>query len=66
MKRQTTRSRPQNKQTARRLLADRLEEAEEAPEGRKILEAEFNHKKGSKTQKARYKYRRLETEQDDH
>ena len=63
---QATRSRIQNRELARRLLADRVEENEKGDESRTSLKAKIkSKKKASKTKKARRKYRRLGSEQDD-
>ena len=64
---QATRSRIQNRELARRLLADRVEEQEKGEESRTALKAQLkSKKKASKTKKARRKYRKLESEQHDH
>ncbi|KAL8781723.1 MAG: hypothetical protein Q9203_000164 [Teloschistes exilis] len=58
VKSQATRSRSQNRSIARRLLADKLEEAEKGPESRTALKEEIKRKKkASKSKKARRKYR---------
>ncbi|KAI9772911.1 MAG: hypothetical protein M1840_008793 [Geoglossum simile] len=60
-KSQATRSRSQNRNIARRLLAERLEEMEKGPESRKAIKAEAaRKKKASKTKKAKRKYRNLD------
>ncbi|KAL8693648.1 MAG: hypothetical protein Q9218_001558 [Villophora microphyllina] len=62
VKSQATRSRSQNRSIARRLLADKLEEAEKGPESRTALKDEIKRKKkASKSKKARRKHR---TEED--
>lgn len=56
---QATRSRSQNRDIARRLLADRVEELEKGAESRVAIKAEVKRKKkASKTKKARRKYRK--------
>ncbi|KAI4145594.1 MAG: hypothetical protein L6R39_003758 [Caloplaca ligustica] len=58
VKSQATRSRSQNRSIARRLLADRLEDAEKGPKSRTALKMEIKRrKKASKTKKARRKHR---------
>ncbi|KAL8811220.1 MAG: hypothetical protein Q9223_001063 [Gallowayella weberi] len=61
VKSQATRSRSQNRSIARRLLADKLEDAEKGSESRTALKSEVKRKKkASKAKKARRKYRALE------
>ncbi|KAL8802899.1 MAG: hypothetical protein Q9182_003515 [Xanthomendoza sp. 2 TL-2023] len=61
VKSQATRSRSQNRSIARRLLADKLEDAEKGTESRTALKSEVKRKKkASKAKKARRKYRALE------
>lgn len=58
---QETRSRPQNRKIARRLLADRLDELVKGPESRTAIKIERARvKKASATKKTRRKYRKLE------
>ncbi|KAL8964755.1 MAG: hypothetical protein Q9183_004237 [Haloplaca sp. 2 TL-2023] len=58
VKSQATRSRSQNRSIARRLLAEKLEEAEKGPESRTALKADIRRKKkASKMKKARRKHR---------
>ncbi|KAL9639190.1 MAG: hypothetical protein Q9164_001083 [Protoblastenia rupestris] len=58
IKSQATRSRSQNRKIARRLLAEKLEEAEKGLESRTALKADIKRKKkASKMKKARRKYR---------
>ncbi|KAL8721799.1 MAG: hypothetical protein Q9225_001599 [Loekoesia sp. 1 TL-2023] len=58
VKSQATRSRSQNRSIARRLLAEKLEEAEKGSESRAALKLEIKRKKkASKVKKARRKYR---------
>ncbi|KAI4092522.1 MAG: hypothetical protein LQ339_007901 [Xanthoria mediterranea] len=58
VKSQATRSRSQNRSIARRLLADKLEDAEKGPESRTALKSESHRKKkASKAKKARRKHR---------
>ncbi|KAL8869139.1 MAG: hypothetical protein Q9174_004493 [Haloplaca sp. 1 TL-2023] len=58
VKSQATRSRSQNRSIARRLLAEKLEEAEKGSESRTALKADIKRKKkASKMKKARRKYR---------
>ena len=58
VKSQATRSRSQNRKIARRILAEKLEEAEKGPESRTALKADIKRKKkASKRKKARRKYR---------
>ncbi|KAL8943937.1 MAG: hypothetical protein Q9216_000749 [Gyalolechia sp. 2 TL-2023] len=58
VKSQATRSRSQNRSIARRLLADKLEDAEKGPESRTALKVEAKRKKkASKMKKARRKHR---------
>lgn len=60
VKSQATRSRSQNRAIARRLLADKLEDAEKGSESRTALKSEIKRKKkASKAKKARRKYRAL-------
>ncbi|KAK4958600.1 hypothetical protein LTR28_005468 [Elasticomyces elasticus] len=64
VKSQETRSRTQNRKIARRILAEKLEEADKGPESRTQLKAEVKRKKkASKSKKANRKYRRLEDDQ---
>ncbi|KAI4258822.1 MAG: hypothetical protein LQ352_001033 [Teloschistes flavicans] len=66
VKSQATRSRSQNRSIARRLLADKLEEAEKGPESRTALKDEIKRKKkASKSKKARRKHRTQEDNEDD-
>ncbi|KAH7046701.1 RF-1 domain-containing protein [Macrophomina phaseolina] len=61
VKYQGTRSRTQNRKTARRMLAERLEEMEKGEESRtQIKRAAQAKKKASKAKKSRRKYRALE------
>ena len=61
VKSQATRSRSQNRKIARRILAEKLEEAEKGPESRTALKADIKRKKkASKMKKARRKYRSAE------
>ncbi|KAL8678189.1 MAG: hypothetical protein Q9186_005443 [Xanthomendoza sp. 1 TL-2023] len=61
VKSQATRSRSQNRSIARRLLADKLEDAEKGSASRTALKSEAKRKKkASKAKKARRKYRALE------
>ena len=63
---QATRSRAQNRELARRLLADRVEEQEKGDQSRTALKAQIkSKKKASKTKKARRKYRKLNAMQDE-
>ncbi|KAL8791471.1 MAG: hypothetical protein Q9213_000088 [Squamulea squamosa] len=63
VKSQATRSRSQNRSIARRLLADKLEDADKGSESRTALKSEIKRKKkASKAKKARRKHRT----QDDH
>ncbi|KAL8922614.1 MAG: hypothetical protein Q9208_005119 [Pyrenodesmia sp. 3 TL-2023] len=58
VKSQATRSRSQNRSIARRLLADKLEDARKGPESRTAMKTEVKRKKkASKTKKARRKHR---------
>ncbi|KAL8941398.1 MAG: hypothetical protein Q9211_001839 [Gyalolechia sp. 1 TL-2023] len=58
VKSQATRSRSQNRSIARRLLADKLENAEKGSESRTALKTELKRKKkASKMKKARRKHR---------
>ncbi|KAI4259069.1 MAG: hypothetical protein L6R42_004770 [Xanthoria sp. 1 TBL-2021] len=58
VKSQATRSRSQNRSIARRLLADKLEDAEKGSESRTALKSETQRKKkASKAKKARRKHR---------
>lgn len=58
VKSQATRSRSQNRSIARRLLADKLEDAEKGPKSRTALKSESHRKKkASKAKKARRKHR---------
>lgn len=60
---QGTRSRQQNRKTARRLLGERLEELEMGSEARTAIKAErVSRKKASADKKKKRKYRRLEEE----
>lgn len=60
---QDTRSREQNRKTARRLLGERLEEREKGDQARTVIKAEkASKKKASAEKKRRRKYRRLEEE----
>lgn len=61
VKYQDTRSRAQNRKTARRLLQDRLEELELGDEARtRVKGREISKKKKSAAKKSRRKYRALE------
>ncbi|KAL2039174.1 hypothetical protein N7G274_008223 [Stereocaulon virgatum] len=61
IKSQATRSRSQNRKIARRILAEKIEEAEKGPESRAALKAGIkSKKKASKSKKAKRKYRKLE------
>ncbi|CAK3803007.1 related to polypeptide chain release factors [Lecanosticta acicola] len=61
VKSQETRSREQNRRTARRILAEKLEEIEKGPQSRTALKAaKASKKKASASKKARRKYRGLE------
>ena len=61
VKSQATRSRSQNRTIARRLLADKLEEADKGPQSRVAIKAEIKKKKkASSSKKARRKYRDLQ------
>lgn len=65
VKSQATRSRSQNRTIARRLLADKLEEADKGPQSRVAIKAEIKKKKkASSTKKARRKYRHLQDARD--
>ncbi|KAK8200102.1 peptidyl-tRNA hydrolase domain-containing protein [Phyllosticta capitalensis] len=58
---QGTRSREQNRKTARKMLSERLEEMELGDESRTAIKrAEASKKKASKTKKSRRKYRALD------
>jgi len=58
---QATRSRSQNRKTARRLLGEKIEELEKGPESRNALKTEIkSKKKASKSKKARRKLRALQ------
>ncbi len=60
---QATRSRIQNRKTARQLLAEKLEEREKGGESRTAIKAErVMKKKASSAKKSRRKYRALEEE----
>lgn len=60
---QDTRSREQNRRTARRILGERLEELEKGPLSRTALKAEkASKKKASAAKKSRRKYRKLDEE----
>ena len=62
VKSQATRSRTQNRKIARRILAEKLEDAEKGPESRNALKGEIKRKKkASKMKKARRKYKNLES-----
>ncbi|EOD51010.1 putative peptidyl-trna hydrolase domain protein [Neofusicoccum parvum UCRNP2] len=61
VKYQGTRSRTQNRKTARRMLAERLEEIEKGPESRTQLKRAVQaKKKASSAKKSKRKYRALE------
>ncbi|EME47087.1 hypothetical protein DOTSEDRAFT_85667 [Dothistroma septosporum NZE10] len=61
VKSQETRSREQNRRTARRILGERLEELEKGPQSRTALKADkASKKKASAAKKSRRKYRGLE------
>ncbi|KAF2162040.1 hypothetical protein M409DRAFT_69281 [Zasmidium cellare ATCC 36951] len=63
VKSQETRSREQNRRTARRILAEKLEDIEKGPLSRTALKAEkASKKKASAAKKARRKYRKLDEE----
>lgn len=60
---QGTRSREQNRRTARRLLGERIEELEKGDQARTVIKAErASRKKASADKKKKRKYRRLEEE----
>lgn len=62
---QATRSRAQNRKTARKLLGERLEELALGPEARTAVRArEKSRKKASADKKSRRKYRALEEEKE--
>ncbi|KAI4200625.1 MAG: hypothetical protein LQ350_003765 [Teloschistes chrysophthalmus] len=66
VKSQATRSRSQNRSIARRLLADKLEDAEKGPESRTALKDEIKRKKkASKSKKARRKHKTSEDNKED-
>ncbi|KAL2055063.1 hypothetical protein ABVK25_004401 [Lepraria finkii] len=66
IKSQATRSRSQNRKIARRIIAEKIEEAEKGPESRVALKAGIkSKKKASKSKKAKRKYRALQEEKDD-
>lgn len=66
VKSQATRSRSQNRTIARRLLADKLEEADKGPQSRVAIKAEIKKKKkASSSKKARRKYRDLQDDAPD-
>lgn len=61
VKSQETRSREQNRRTARRILGEKLEDIEKGPQSRTALRTEkARKKKASADKKARRKYRKLE------
>lgn len=63
VKSQGTRSREQNRKTARRLLAEKLEDLEKGDQSRTAIKAErVRTKKASAEKKSRRKYRKLEDE----
>lgn len=63
VKSQDTRSREQNRRTARRILGEKLEEVEKGPLSRTALKAEkASKKKASAAKKSRRKYRKLDEE----
>ncbi|KAK4505905.1 hypothetical protein PRZ48_003870 [Zasmidium cellare] len=63
VKSQETRSREQNRRTARRILGERLEELEKGPLSRTAIKADkASKKKASAAKKARRKYRKLDEE----
>ncbi|KAF2397242.1 hypothetical protein EJ06DRAFT_551262 [Trichodelitschia bisporula] len=58
---QATRSRDQNRKTARRVLAEKLEDIERGPESRSAIKAATKaRKKASRAKKSRRKYRALD------
>ncbi|CZT23651.1 related to polypeptide chain release factors [Ramularia collo-cygni] len=61
VKSQETRSREQNRRTARRILGEKLEDIEKGPQSRTAIKTErARKKKASADKKARRKYRKLE------
>lgn len=61
VKSQATRSRSQNRKIARRILAEKLEDADKGSESRNALKGEIKRKKkASKMKKARRKYNRAQ------
>lgn len=63
VKSQETRSREQNRRTARRILAEKLEDLEKGPLSRTAIKADkASKKKASAAKKARRKYRKLDEE----
>ena len=65
IKSQATRSRSQNRKIARRIIAEKIEEAEKGPESRVALKAGIkSKKKASKSKKAKRKYRALQEEKE--
>lgn len=63
VKSQETRSREQNRRTARRILAEKLEDLEKGPLSRTAIKADrASKKKASAAKKARRKYRKLDDE----
>lgn len=65
VKSQETRSRAQNRRTARRILGEKLEDIEKGPQSRTALKTEkARKKKASADKKARRKYRKLEEGKD--
>ncbi|KAL8761887.1 MAG: hypothetical protein Q9184_002051 [Pyrenodesmia sp. 2 TL-2023] len=66
VKSQATRSRSQNRSIARRLLADKLEDAQKGSESRTAMKADIKRKKkASKMKKARRKYRTQDEDGDE-
>lgn len=66
VKSQETRSREQNRRTARRILGEKLEDMEKGPQSRTAIKTEkARKKKASADKKARRKYRKLEEEKAD-
>lgn len=65
VKSQETRSREQNRRTARRILGERLEDLEKGPLSRTAIKADkASKKKASAAKKARRKYRKLDEEKE--
>lgn len=62
---QATRSRSQNRNIARQLLADKVEESQRGEKSRVAIKVAIKRKKkASKTKKARRKYKKLESDAD--